>query len=108
MREIALGVALGYFIVIFVAGVGYILSMLLDALQKRIESSKQTPLKTFLVYYGSDFGLAQIRASSFESLYNQLFPILNSFDYWVIYEVKDPYNAETWIYVGSSIDTLPF
>ena len=108
MREIALGVALGYFIVIFVAGVGYILSMLLDALQKRIESSKQTPLKTFLVYYGSDFKLAVIRASSFNWLYYTTLPILSKFEYWVIYEAVDPEIVDTWQIVATSDTQIPF
>ena len=108
MRDIAFGVAWGYAIVIIVAGVGYILCKLLELLENHL--SGRDKLKLYLVYDGSDFGLGQIRASSFESLYNQLAPILTRYDYWVVYEAQDPNNADTWICVGSSIDheEIPF
>ena len=106
MYDIAFGIALGYFITMIVIGLGYIISKLLDRLDNHL--SGQDQLKLYLVYDGSDFGLAQIRASSFESLYQSFAPILTRYDYWVVYEAQDPNNSDTWIIVGSSNNTLPY
>ena len=101
MRDIAFGVAWGYAIVIIVAGVGYIFSLLLDRLDSYLKSRSKPDLRKFVFYDGDDHSFALYRSSSAEALIDVLLPVFHKIDYWLIYEVTDEHNLDTWRFITS-------
>lgn len=94
MIEITKGILLAFFIIMIVVAAGELIEVLIDKLFERL--SGKPKLKTFLVYsaYNRDFTV--MHASCVENILSIFVDILECSDDWIIYEVEDLNNVDTY------------